>query len=476
MSRVYSAILACCLCACATVSGVPAAQDAPITIDQAVEIAFANSPDIRIAADQVRKAGGAVREAKAAFRPTLNAAGTHARQGPKASVTLPEFGTVEIVPGSQTSFSASVQAPLDVFGRLPRVEEVTGGALRIEHLNFSNTAEQLILDVKAAFFNLLRAQGQEEVARAAVEAAAERLANTEARYRAGTVAKFDVTRAEVEVANLTQRLIETGAAVETARAALNRQMGIDTAAPTEVVAPQIALGPPEAPKPELVAQALERRPIVEIARAGVQVGESTVRLERMGRKPFLSAGGAYNFDAKTSGFSGSNESWRAMLELRIPVWDGGVTSARVEQAAAQTAAARDALRQVELGVALEVRTAALDLEQASRRAATTAKNVELAEEALRLANVRYEAGIATLVEVTDAESSLTQARVNLVNARYDHATALARLQRATSTQPEMARVLELPGAPALSNVGHNPGAGSGYTDNEPAPMGRGTED
>lgn len=476
MSRVYSAILVCFLFACASMSDVRAAQEAPISIDQALEIAFANSPDIRIAADQVRKAGGVLQEAVAAFRPTLNASGTHVRQGPRASVTIPDIGSVEIVPGSQTSFAASVSAPLDVFGRLPRVEGVAGGALRIEQLNLANTAEQLILDVKTAFFNLLRARGQEEVARAAVDAAAERLTNTEARYRAGTVAKFDLTRAEVEVANLTQRLIEAGGAVETARAALNRQMGIDTAAPTEVAVPDIAIAPPESPKPELVAQALERRPIVEIARAGVEVGESSVRLERMGRKPFLSATGVYNYDAKTSGFSAGNQSWRAMLDLRVPIWDGGVTSARVEQAAAKTAAARDAMRQIELGVALEVRTAALDLEQASKRASTTEKNVELAEEALRLANVRYEAGIATLVEVTDAESSLTQARVNLVNARYDHATALARLQRATSTQPEMARVVELPGMPALSNTRQNSGFESGYTDNEPAPEGRGTED
>lgn len=442
MRKVYTAVLALLTLSVFSWAGAGAERfDSPLTVEQAIATAFANSPEIRIAAEQVRKAGGALDEAVAGFRPNLSAGGTHVRQGPKTSVTLPGMGSVEIVPGEQTSFTASLSAPIDAFGRLPRVKSVAGGALRIEQLKLQDTAEKLILDVKTAFYNLLRAQGQEEVARAAVDAATQRLANTEARFRAGTVAKFDVTRAEVEVANLTQRLIEAGAAVETARAALNRQMGIDPDTPISVIGPDISIPPPEDPRPELVDEALKRRPILEAARAGVELGESSVRLERMGRKPFLSATGLYNYDVNTSGFSGANESWRAILDLRIPIWDGGITSARVEQAAAQAAAARDAVRQAELAVALEVRTAALDLQQAAKRAATTQKNVELAEEALRLANVRYEAGLATLVEVTDAESSLTQARVNLVNAKYDYATALARLQRATSAQPELAGLM-----------------------------------
>ena len=80
------------------------------------------------------------------------------------------------------------------------------------------------------------------------------------------------------------------------------------------------------------------------------------------------------------------------------------------------------------------------LEEAAKRTRTTAESVALAEEALRLANVRYEAGIAVLVEVTNAESQLTQARFNEVNALYDYAIALADLQRATSSQPEIEKL------------------------------------
>ena len=98
------------------------------------------------------------------------------------------------------------------------------------------------------------------------------------------------------------------------------------------------------------------------------------------------------------------------------------------------------LERVKLGVAREVRVAALNLQEAALRTESTAQTVALAQEALRLANVRYEAGIAVAVEVTNAESQLTQARFNQVNAAYDYAIALAQLQRAASDQPEIVKL------------------------------------
>jgi outer membrane protein TolC len=130
----------------------------------------------------------------------------------------------------------------------------------------------------------------------------------------------------------------------------------------------------------------------------------------------------------------------ATLALSIPIWDGGITKARVAEANADLSKAADTLTQVKLGVSLEVRTAALNVQDSLDRVSTTAENVSLAVEALRLANVRYNAGISTLVEVLDAESALTQARFNNVNALYDYTTAVADLERATATQPEMAKL------------------------------------
>jgi outer membrane protein TolC len=134
----------------------------------------------------------------------------------------------------------------------------------------------------------------------------------------------------------------------------------------------------------------------------------------------------------------------------MPVMDGGVTRANVRQAQADVQTSLDSLEQTRLIVAQDVRTAALNMQDAAQRTQTTARAVELAEEALSLVKLRYGAGISVLVEVTNAETQLTQARNNAVNALYDYAAALAQLQRATSTQPELALLLPSKGTTATT--------------------------
>jgi outer membrane protein TolC len=97
----------------------------------------------------------------------------------------------------------------------------------------------------------------------------------------------------------------------------------------------------------------------------------------------------------------------------------------------------DSVEQTKLTVAADVRTAVLDRDEATQRTQTTARAVSLAEEAFTLVKLRYSAGLAVPVEVTNAETELTQARNNAVNALYDYAVANAELQRATSSQPEL---------------------------------------
>ena len=191
--------------------------------------------------------------------------------------------------------------------------------------------------------------------------------------------------------------------------------------------------------PASAKTAKAERPEVKAQRISIHLSKANVKLQRTGLLPSLGLNAAYNY-VTTQAFSNQNTSWTAVATLSMPIWDGGVTHARVDQAYGDLQVANATLDQVELVVSQEVSTAVLTLEEAAKRTKTTAESVALAEEALRLANVRYEAGIAVLVEVTNAESQLTQARFNLVNAEYDYAIALAELQRATATQPELAKL------------------------------------
>ena len=160
-------------------------------------------------------------------------------------------------------------------------------------------------------------------------------------------------------------------------------------------------------------------------------------LQKTGLLPSLALSGGPSYDFNPSGFSSNNYTWTAGAILSVPIWDGGVTKAKVRQAKADVQNSAATLAKSKISVAKEVRNAALNLQEAALRTQTTAHAVSLAEDALSIATDRYDAGIAVLVEVTNAQSQLTQTRFNCVNAQYDYAVALAQLQRATSCQPEL---------------------------------------
>lgn len=413
----------------------------PISVNQAIEIAVRESPEIRAALHQLARSRAGVAEARANFNPRFNAQVVHTRQGPQVKISIPNLGTAELVREQSTAASGSLYLPLDVNKKLSFVSDISRLQFEIDYLSLTRTVQKVIYDVKAAYYNLLRAEGLEEVAQASVEAASVRLKDARALVASGAAPKFDATRAEVDLANLNQRLIAARNAVSIARSALNRTMGVDVNLPTQVEKTQVPFDKDLKPDiPAYVEQAYANRPEIAQARTALELSKRSVRLQRADLYPGLDISGSYNHQFEASGFSQEKDSWAALLTLRIPVWNGGVTRARVEQAQADVAKAADGLDQVKLGVAFEVRAAALNLQEATERVSTTAENVALAEEALRLARVRYNSEISTLVEISDAESALTQARFNNVQAMYDTAIARAELERATGSQPEVKQV------------------------------------
>lgn len=424
-----------------TPSPIPDAALKPISLDQALQIAFRNNPDFRIALDQIEKSRGSVAEARARFNPAFNLQLTSTEQGPTESFSLGEGKTpVQLVAPNTSTGTVSILLPLDISRKLTYASDISRYQFQAQYLSMLSTSEALILSVKTAYYNLMRACAQQSVAQAAVDVAQERLKNTETRQRAGTVPVFDLRSAQVDLANLNQSLIQAQNQVFLAQAAMNAVLGIDVNNPTQAIGMTVPVSTESIDIPSAVDQAYARRPEVKVAQSAITINETNVKLAKTGSLPSLnlSGGSTYNFNA--AGLNPASVTWSLSLSLSAPLWDGGVTKAKVREARADVQNSVDALSQTKLAVAQQVRNAGLSLQESATRTKTTADAVGLAEEALRLANVRYEAGIATPVEVTNAESQLTQARANHVNAQYDYAVALAQVQRATSSQPELDRL------------------------------------
>lgn len=404
-----------------------------LTLDEAIRVAKANNKSIAIARARLEKSRALVQEAKAAGNFQLQATADVRLNRP-----IVKFGDATIFPGTTKEASASLSKVIDAFGQVRLGVSIADLQRAAQELDLSRAEQQLALDVKEAYYNVLRAQAQRDVAEAAVRAAEEHLRVARAQFNAGTAPQFDVTRAEVQVANDNQNLISAANAVSLAKSFLNNTLGLDVNTPIEL-SPVPSSAERKAAETDISAnirKSHESRPEVLQSRILVKLSQQSVELSKRGSWPVLAASAQYGLNLNPGALSGK-ESVVAMLALKVPIWDGGLTRAQVQAARSDLSAAESQLEQVMLGVALEVRSAALSVTEAADRVSTAAENVRLAEEAVRLAGVRYEAGISTAVEVTDADVALKQARSNAVNATYDYLSALARLERAVGAPPEL---------------------------------------
>lgn len=410
-----------------------------ISLDEAVTTALANNPAVSIARERVLRTQAEVREAGALALPQVSADAVYTRTDP----VVVDFADqrVTIVPADSGSVTGRLTQAVDVFGRIRTAINLAEEQMRIQRLDLSRTERGVIFDVKTAYFNVLRAMAQRDVAQAAVDVAEERARLARVGFEAGTLARFDVTSAEVQVAILRQRLIAATNAIQVAQAALANTMGMD-------VTREFAIEPivPTVLEPEIAAdQAIETaylaRPEVRIAQAVVDLQGLAVTLSEKERLPLIGLFGQLERNLNPGAFA-TAQTWRLGANVTWSIWAGGATQARIRQAESDLRAAEDSLQQARLGVGLDVQSSLVALRDAYERMSAAEANVLLAEEALRLAVVRYQAGISTAVEVTAAEADLTQARTDQVNALYDYETALARFQRATGTEPELQTVVQ----------------------------------
>jgi outer membrane protein TolC len=194
-----------------------------------------------------------------------------------------------------------------------------------------------------------------------------------------------------------------------------------------------------------VAEAIKTRPELLEAEANLAASRKGILLAQRASLPTLGISTGVAFAPNGSTFAPQQTSWQTILQLNVPIWDGGVTRGRLNEARAMIAQAQTNRRQAVDLVTLEVRQAYLNLLQARDRVAVANQALAEAQETFRLARVRYNAGVSSaagispLLEVSDAQAALTQAESNQVNALYDYNDARAQLDKAIgrySYQPE----------------------------------------
>jgi len=414
------------LCPVLVIPSLAGAQSAPlpqaVTLDDALASALERHPTV-IAAER------AVRAAEARL--------VQVRAGTALQVSVngrASYGTISSTTGSPTggepsaSHSVSVGASLPLYdGGIRTLQLLQAQALLdAARAQLAATRQDVVLAAAQAYFQVLRAQRTVEVREAAQRTAQAQVEQAEAFFRAGTAAQADVIRARAAAANAVAELVAARGQVETALAALRSAM----AAPLNQA---VSVSEPAAPTIPVIAaadastEAVRQRPEVRRAEADVRHAEAALRLAQ------LAAGVQVSVSATTAvqvSPDPRQAGWGISATVSYPLFDAGRAGAAVAEAAANLQAATARRDATILQVQTQAHQAVVGLAAASARSEATRVSAEAAQEALRVTEGRYRAGVGTLVDVLTAQSDAAQARVAAVQAVYDLQQAVVNLQYA----------------------------------------------
>lgn len=409
----------------------------PLTLDQAVATGLKFSPRIAASADTLQASRALVTQAYAANSLTANLQVTQTEVSAVPTFTLPvpapppqnvAFETVSFGRTHQTQAQATVAKPLWTGGRVAAAVRQAKAGETASREDLRRTYQTVNNDVKHAYYAVLLAEELVKVADQATAAAREHLRVAEANLAAGTAPRFDVLRAEAQVAQNEQNGIQARNGLDLARAALNNAMGVPQSKEYRLTSPLALPQPETTPLDALVKQAQSDRPEVGQAQAQVAAFAAAADFAGSEKQPQLGVAWVYSKVLNASIVQVTN--WTLAFQASLLVFNGKQTDAAIEHARSQQRAARAQLDQVQQGIALQVRQAFLSVNSARERVIAATKGVAQAEEAHRIATVRYNAGVSIGVEVLDAEAALTAARSNYAQAVYDYNAATADLEYA----------------------------------------------
>jgi len=421
--------------------GLYRAEAAPevlrLTLPEAVALALANNYQVRIADEIIYERQAGIIEAKAANRCQLGLEGRYSRLGPSSSIEIPTpqgSQSVEVGPDKNWQYGASLYKSLYSAGRNQALVQLSRLNVDVAELQAVIVRRQIKLATTKGFLGVIQAQQLIDVAEQTVDSAREHWRISQTRFEAGAAPQFDVLRAEVDIANAEHDLIAAQNGVDLAKTMLKRTLAVDMTTPVQLVAPpepQIADIAPVA----CLNLAQQRREEITIAQKAVNMAQVSLRLGRAQRGVNLDLVGGYNRQ-RPGGFGGTDYGWNVTVSLSKPIFDGGASRAKERQAHYQLQQALLSVEQLKEQVSAEVWQAYLKLEEAKSQLHATEKTVQQAEEASRLAEVRYNAGVGPAVEVTDARVALTAARTNHVNALYGYQIAEAELLSAINVSAD----------------------------------------
>ena len=407
-----------------------------LTLPDAVRLAFTHNRDIQVQEQEVLGARARVLESWNDFLPRVNLLGSYTYKdgllqlGPLPASAPKDIG---VFTGYRDEKKAALTADWSLFnsGRGLANRREAKYNLRIQEQALRARKLAVEFEVKRLYYGLQLAKETERIAGQLVDQARAHLVAVEKKYQEGTVAHFDVLQSRLQVSKALPQLVKARNARELIKAEFKKILGLDLDTDLELK-DSFVYSHQDVDENRFRQYALEHRPDFVIRALSLAAGRENITVAKATGRPQITASANYSY---TSGqvsdmFNDRHNLWNAGVTLGIPLFDGFSAKARVDEAKARYNQLNLQKEDLALQVDLEIRQSCEDLNNSEAIIETQRDSIDVAKEALQIAEAGYRVGEGTNLDILDAQVTLSQIDNNLYQAIYEYNMAAAALNRA----------------------------------------------
>ncbi len=418
------------LLASSTVLAQPPTNDT-LNLEQAIQLAVSNHPLVERARQNIKVSQAQVGLANSNYYPDISGDANYTRIGPVSKITIPELGNFELFPANNWDIHVGINQTLYDFGRRSTGVDFAEANLKTTTDSLDFVKWNLAYQTASTFYLILILHQNIAVLDEQIAALNEHLDISQKRFQTGSATKLDILTTEVRVASANSNRIDAVNALKTQEINLRQLIGYPPDKPIDLLG-DFVITPVTLKSDSLLAAAMSQRMEIRTFEDAEKSASLQVKLAGLSDKPTLSVGlisGLKN--GYIPNLNQLKANYVATVNLQMSLFDGFRTRHNKEMADARLLGAEARTGDAKRRITAEVEQAISGTQASLNKINNAEVQVKRAEEALAMAQAQYNAGVVTNLDLLDAQTSLSEARLVYLRAKYDYVNNLNTLDRAT---------------------------------------------
>jgi len=412
-----------------------------LTLKEAINIAFINNKSIQIQEQELEFAKADITYARSKFLPQVGIGYSYTLNDaiPSYGVSPPTWRKdMGVFTGYKNDNNLTLSANESIYNGGANIATLQQAKinLKVQQETLRATKLDVEFETKRLFYGLLLAYETLSIAEDLVSQARAHYDQTNSMFGQGTASRFDVLQSKTYVATLIPQLVNAQNAIDSIKAELKKEIGLEMSIPISASGDLNKYSLLEIKEEEFLQEAYKSNPQMMLKALGIDINKWAIELAKAGWLPQVSATANYMYRSSNldNMINPRHDLWNVGISASIALFDGFATKAKVDEAKAKYNQA--GLQRLDLidQLVVDIKNACISLKQSKAIIDSQRDSIVEADEALRLANVRFDNGVGTNLDVFDAQVSLAQVQQALEQGIYDYVMAKAQLNRLTGRQ------------------------------------------